>query len=52
MPERPTDVQRRRKSSDASYESTTPSSPPSSTPPSPDVIINKPAFVTDYYTPI
>ena len=35
MPERPTDVQRRRKSSDASYESTTPSSPPSSTPPSP-----------------
>ena len=35
MPERPTDVQRRRKSSDASYESTAPSSPPSSTPPSP-----------------
>lgn len=34
MPERPTDVQKRRKSSDASYESTTPSSPPSSTPPS------------------
>ena len=29
MPERPTDVQRRRKSSDASYESTTPPSPPS-----------------------
>ena len=35
MPDRPTDVQRRRKSSDASHESTTPSSTPSSPPSSP-----------------